>query len=258
MLNAVQSEALTRMKLIENSEAWIQAKKLPKTITKKNEIVKNPDRAKAFEAAKKLYSFTDFDLQKYATLVAKRSVCIWRKLDNQSILKIATRVFNAVNKILLGKAKKVRFKNNRSFSSMEGKQITTGIRVDKETELFVWGKLKCPLIIDWLDPCKKHGWDSPRKYARIVRRELNGIIRWFVQIVCEGIPYQGRSNTATKDDRVSIDLNISNVAYVSKDSARLKPLADKVPRFEKKIKSLVRRQDRFRRINNPDNRANAS
>jgi len=254
LLNAVQSEALVRMELVRNSEAWAEAKKLTRKIKDKNgELISNPERVKAFEAVKKQYRFTDFDLQAYATIVAKNSVWIWDNLDSQSIQKIGTRVFNSVNKILLGKAKKVRFKNNRSFSSMEGKQIATGIRVDRKTETFVWGNIKCRLIIDWLDPCEKHGWDSKWKYARIVRRELNGKTRWWVQIICDGIPYQGRPNTQTKDATVSIDLNISNVAYVSKDKAGLKPFADKVPTFEKEIKTLQRKQDRSRRTNNPDN-----
>ncbi|BAZ24198.1 transposase, IS608 family protein [Kalymmatonema gypsitolerans NIES-4073] len=253
LLNTVQNEALIRIEMVRQSSAWADAKKLPKTITKKGKPTKNPERAKAFEAVKKAYRFTEFELQDYATLVAKRSKWIWEKLDSQSIQKIATRVFNAVNKILTGRALKVRFKNNRSFSSMEGKQIGTGIRVDKKMQMFVWGKLRCPLIIDWDDPCQKHGWDSKWKYARIIRRELNGKTRWFVQIVCEGIPYQGRENTQPLDAKVSIDLNISNVAYFSFKKAGLKPFADKVPTFEKEIKVIQRSQDRSRRINNPDN-----
>ncbi|KYC36291.1 transposase [Scytonema hofmannii PCC 7110] len=253
LLNAVQSEALARMELVRNSQAWAEAKKLTKTLTKKGEKIKNPERAEAFEAAKKAYRFTDADLQDYATIVAKPSQWIWSKLDSQSIQKIGTRVFKAVNKILLGVARKVRFKNNRSFSSMEGKQIITGIRVDKNLEMFVWGKLKCPLIIDWLDPCKKHGWDSKWKYARIIRRELNGKTRWFVQIICEGLPYQGRANTQYRDALCSLDVNVSNVAYVSKDKAGLKPFADRVPTYEKEIKTAQRKQERSRRKNNPDN-----
>ncbi|MBR8836279.1 MAG: transposase [Stigonema ocellatum SAG 48.90 = DSM 106950] len=242
------------MELLRDSEAWKEAKKLPKTVIDlKGETIYNPERTKAFEEAKKAYRFTEFELQAYATLVAKRSVWMWDKLDSQSIQKLGTRVFKAVNKVLCGQAKKVRFKNNRSFSSMEGKQITTGIRVDRETEMFVWGKLKCPLIIDFTDDCEKHGWDSKWKYARIIRRELNGKIRWFVQIVCEGIPYQGRANTQTKDAKSSIDLNVSNLAYVSFDKAGLKPFADQVPTFEKEIKGIQRKQDRSRRINNPEN-----
>jgi len=151
LINAVQSEALVRMELVGNSEVWAEAKKLPRIILDKNgELISNPERAKAFEAVKKQYRFTDFDLQAYATLVAKNSIWIWDKLDSQSIQKIGTRVFNAVNKILLGKAKKVRFKNNCSFSSMEGKQIATGIRVDRKPETFVWGNIKCRLII-WME-----------------------------------------------------------------------------------------------------------
>jgi len=54
LLNAVQSEALIRMELVRNSEAWAEAKKLPRIILDRNgELISNPERAKAFEAVKK-------------------------------------------------------------------------------------------------------------------------------------------------------------------------------------------------------------
>ncbi|HCF28443.1 MAG TPA: transposase [Cyanobacteria bacterium UBA11049] len=242
------------MELVRKSSAWAEAKKMSKTIiNKKGEKISNPERVKAFQAAKQAYGFTDYQLQTYAKLVAHRSVWMRLKLDSQCIQKLATRAFEAVDKILFGKARKVRFKNNHSFRSMEGKQITTGIRVERNSQMFVWGKLQCPIMVNWLDPCEKHGWDSSWKYARIIRRELNGKRRWFVQIICKGIPYHGRANTQFKDDKGSIDLNISNIAYVGTAAAGLKPFANKVPTFEKEIKAIQRQQDRSRRINNPDN-----
>lgn len=135
----------------------------------------------------------------------------------------------------------------------KGSKLLRASGLTRTRSVFVWGKLRCPLIVDFKDPCEKHGWDSKWKYARIVRRELNCKTRWFVQIICEGIPYQGRPNTATLDAKSSIDLNISNVAYVGQNKAGLKPFADKVPSFEKEIKGLQRHQDRSRRANNPDN-----
>ncbi|MBO3462991.1 hypothetical protein G7B40_023350 [Aetokthonos hydrillicola Thurmond2011] len=81
LLNGIQSEALIRMELVRNSEAWEAAKKLPRTVKdKKGETVSNPERVKALEEVKKAYRFTEYDLQAYATLIAKRSIWMWEKL----------------------------------------------------------------------------------------------------------------------------------------------------------------------------------
>ena len=69
LLNAVQSEAVIRMNLLRNSEAWNEAKKLLKTIKdSKGKVISNPERSKAFEEAKKAYRFTEHDLQSIAPL----------------------------------------------------------------------------------------------------------------------------------------------------------------------------------------------
>jgi hypothetical protein len=133
---------------------------------------------------------------------------------------------------------------------MAGKTNKQGIRwVNNQ---LVWGKLKLNPIIDPENPVIQHGLNSRVKYVRILRKELHGTCRWFVQLVCEGLPYQKPQNYVS-EGVVGLDLNVSNVAYVADQNAGLLPFADRVPTFEKEIKAAQRKMQRSQRINNPGN-----
>ena len=164
--------------------------------------------------------------------------------------KLATRAFNAVERILFGLAKQVRFKVTTRFKSVEGKSNKQGLRWLKNQ--VVWCGLKIEPIIDWNNPVITHGLNSPVKYCRILWRNLNGKKRWFVQLVNEGLPYQKPQNYVTQGI-VGLDVNISNVAFVANYKAGLLPFVDKVPTYEREIKALQRKMQRSQRIHNPDN-----
>ena len=157
---------------------------------------------------------------------------------------------DTAKKVLLGQAKKVRFKVPSRFRSLEGKTNKQGIRL-KNNQL-KWGKLEITLIIDWLNPVIKHGLDSKIKYVRILWRELRGKRRWYVQLINEGLPYQKPINYVS-DGVVGLDLNISNIAFVGDRKAGLLPFAENVPTYQKQIRCLQRKMERSRRSNNPDN-----
>lgn len=262
LMNAVQGEMVRRKDTLMASTEWHYAKSLPRTVKDKDGKVKaSPVRKEAFQSAKDRALFTKSDAEQYSKWVADSSGWIAEKLDSVVIQTLAERAFKAVDKITYGKARKVRFKNNLSFSSMQGKQISTSIRVAEKTDKktkesafwFIWGSLKCPVVIDWEDPCIAHGMNCPWKYGRLVRRNIRGSERFFVQIICEGLPYADRDNTQVRDDLCSIDLNVSNVAMVSEHHAFLKPFAPNAPKIESRIKAIQRKQDRSRRVNNPEN-----
>jgi len=266
LLNAVLGEALIRMELVRSSEPYLRAKKLKGENNKAS-------RKKLFEEARKLYRFSDYELQDFATLTAKKSKWIEYKLDAQVIQKLATRAFKAVERVLLGKAKKIRFKSLDRFKSVEGKTNKQGLRwslrqtkrvetIGKKSDyrnkikcseyVLSWAGLELEPIIDWFDPVIAHGLNSPIKYCRLVWRRLNGKKRWFIQLVNEGLPYQKPKNYVT-EGLVGLDLNISNIAFVADNKAGLLPFADKVPTFEKEIKATQRKMQRTQRMHNPDN-----
>ncbi len=240
LYNACLTEAMVRMNLVKNSDAYIKAKKLPKGKT----------RTAAFREARSAYRYSEYELHSGATLTSNKSKWIAKNIDSNTQQKLATRAFNTSEKVLLGRAKKVRFKVPSRFRSLEGKTNKQGIRF-KDNQL-VWGKLKITPIIDWLNPVIKHGLDSKIKYVRILWREIKGKRRWYAQLINEGLSYQKPQNYIS-DGLVGLDLNVSNIAFVADNKAGLLPFAENVPSYQQEIKLLQRKMERSRRSNNLDN-----
>jgi len=242
LYNACLNEAMVRMNLLRNSDAYKAAKKIPRDQKK--------ERNFAFGDARSQYRYSDYDIQAYATIVANLSKWIAENLDSNTQQTIATRAFKASERVLFGRAKKVRYKVPSQFKSVEGKTNKQGIRW-KDNQL-VWGKLKLTPIIDWDNPVILHGLTSTVKYVRLLWREINGKRRWYVQLINEGVPYQKEKNSVGLGV-VGLDLNISNIAFVGDNHAGLLPFAEGVPTFSREIKALQRQMERSRRANNPDN-----
>ncbi|BBD64983.1 transposase, IS608 family protein [Nostoc commune NIES-4072] len=242
LYNACLNEAVTRMELVKNSDIYQAARKLPREQKKQ--------RSNMFSEARKLYRYSDYELQAYATLVSNKSKWIADKIDSNTQQTIATRAFRASEKVLFGLAKKVRFKTSNRFRSVEGKTNKQGLRW-KDNQV-VWGKLRLNSIIDKFNPVIQHGLNSPVKYIRLLWKEINGKRRWFIQIINEGIPHQKPQNYVL-EGTIGLDLNISNIAFVSDNQAGLLPFADKVPNFQKEITRLQQKMQRSQRANNPDN-----
>ncbi|MFK0730111.1 MAG: RNA-guided endonuclease InsQ/TnpB family protein [Gloeotrichia echinulata GP01] len=242
LYNAVLSEGKNRLQLVRDSELYQQARL----------INKNDKKAKssAFQKAREAYRFSDYDLQAFANKTAIASVWIKSHLDAQTIQKVATRAFKALERMAFGKAKKVRFKQNGQFASLEGKTNKQGIRwTGNGVE---WSKLKLSGIIN-NDPVILHGLNSKIKYVRLVRRILNQKTFWFAQLVCEGEPYQNPKNIIGESSTVGIDLGVSTVAIVGDDETIWTSFAVELTSKQKKIRKLQRKMDRQRRVNNPDN-----
>ncbi len=250
LYNACLTEAMVRVRLVQNSEAYKQALSLPRTVKKGKKYIANSERKKLFNEAWRQYRFGEYELHSFATKTAKSAKWIAEKVDSNTQQKIATRAFNTAKKVLLGIAKKVKFKVTSRFRSLEGKTNKTGIRW-KNDEL-VWGKLKIKANIDWLNPVIKHGLDCRIKYCRILWRNLNGKRRWYVQLINEGLPYQKPKNYVS-DGLIGLDLNVSNIAFVGDNKAGLLPFAKDVPNYQKEIRRLQRKMERSRRANNLDN-----
>ncbi|WP_414623216.1 RNA-guided endonuclease TnpB family protein [Calothrix sp. CCY 0018] len=243
LYNACLNEALIRMELVRNSELYKQARKLNREKDKK-------ERKELFKTVREQSRFSDYDLQSFANLTAKSSKWIADKLDAQTQQKLATRAFKAVERILFGLAKQVRFKVPTRFKSVEGKSNKQGLRWLKDN--VVWCGLTIEPIIDWNNLVLVHGLNSPVKYCRILWRNLNGKKRWYVQLINEGLPYRKPTNYVTQGI-VGLDVNIAAVAFVADNKAGLLPFAEKVPTFEREIKALQRCLARSQRMHNPDN-----
>lgn len=242
LYNACLGESMTRMELVRNSEAFLVAQKIPRDNKK--------ERGEAFNAARLAYRYSDFDIMAYATVVANSSKWIADKIDSNTQQTIAKRAFMAAERVMFGRARKVRFKGASRFRSVEGKTNKQGIRCSDNQ--LCWGTIVLRSIIDESNPVIMHGLQSPIKYVRILWRELNGKRRWYAQLINEGVPYQKEKNYVS-DGLIGLDLNISNIAFVGEKIAGLLPFAEKVPSYEREITALHKKMQRSQRVSNPDN-----
>jgi len=249
--NACLGESLKRLALLRQSKAYQAAQKMPRGRTGKGTTRKQREMAKArtraFREANAAVGFREYDLHAYATQF--NHCWLGEHLDINTIQKLATRAFKAVQQHSFGKRGRPRFKGKNQMDSVEGKSNASGIRW-RET-CVEWLGLKLKAIIDTDDPVIAHGLAASVKYVRIVRRKLKGRNRFYVQLVCEGKPYRKPKNQLGEGD-VGLDLGPSTIAAVAEQGAFLERFCDELIPRQREIRRLQRQIDRQRRANNPD------
>lgn len=236
--NACLGESLKRLELLRQSKAYQAARKLPR----------GKARSQAFREANRAIGFGEYDLHAYA--VQFNHCWLGQHLDINTIQKLATRAFGAVQQYALGKRGRPRFKGSNQMDSVEGKSNASGIRW-RATRV-EWLGLTLEAIIDHDDPVIAHGLQARVKYVRLVRRKLNGRSRFYVQLVCEGQPYQKPQNQPG-EGVVGLDIGPSTIATVSEREAFLELFCAELEPGRREIRRLQRQIERQRRANNPGN-----
>jgi len=245
LYNACLSEAKRRLSNLRQSKEFQKARKMPKTVNGKS----NKERTEAFKALNAKFGFSEYNLHAFVTQI--RNSWISNHIDGTTAQKIATRAFKTVQCLAFGQAKKVRFKGKNQLKSIEGKTNTTGIRFS-DAGYVEWNSLKLRCIIDVNDEVIVHGLSHPVKYCRIIKRIVNGKVRFFVQLILEGKPFIKEKNEPS-DNIVGLDIGPSTIAAVSGKHASLERFCDELSLKQKKIRRLQRALERKRRANNPQN-----
>jgi transposase len=239
MYNALLGEAMRRLRLIRQSKDFNRARTLKSS---------NPERKVLFKRVRERYEFSEYALHTYSTKL--RHSWISEHLDSNTTQKLATRAYKAVEKVLFGKAKKVRFKGKNQLDSVEGKSNKTGIRWKGDG--VEWSGLKLQALTTSNDPVILHGLNASVKYVRLVRRKVSGKNRFYAQLICNGKPFIKPKNSLGQGV-VGLDLGLSTIAVVSHTEAHLKEFATELEFDTKTIRRLQRKMDRSRRATNPDN-----
>src|SRR6266568_5005603 len=149
LYNAVLSEGNRRLKRMRDSTAWQEARAIP--------LSQKAERRAAFSALRAQYGFSDYALQ--AVAITLRVDWIADHLDAPLTQKLGTRAYQALNRVCLGKARRVRFKSKgRGLSSIENKRNDTGLRFvlhqsgEGYQGLLTWKKDQIPALIERKDP----------------------------------------------------------------------------------------------------------
>ena len=244
LYHACLGEALERLGLIQQSKEYQEIQKLPKTIDGEP----NKERTKAFNELNKKEGFNDYDIQGYATGI--RNSWMEEHIHAHIAQKLATRAFKTVQKKAFGIAKNVRFKGKNQMDSLEGKEADTGL-IFRDNSL-LWSGLEIPCIIDPQNNIIAYGLNNKVKYCRIVRRVINGKNRFYLQLICEGTPYQNLKNKIGTEE-IGLDVGTGTIAMVADTKATLKQFCSELIPDQKKKRKLQRKLDRSLRATNPDN-----
>src|SRR5690242_4885176 len=162
--NALLSEANKRLRCMRNDPAWAEARTIPRS--------KKQERAQAFSALRKKYRLSEYELHEYA----KRARVCWiaDHIDSTMAQTLATRAYQAANRVCVGRAKRVRFRSRgRGIDSVQGKRNDVGMRFVPDPNageggFLIWNEQVIPASIDWRDPVVQHGMRHKIKYVRLV------------------------------------------------------------------------------------------
>ena len=237
--NACLGQARARARLVRESKAFQHARTLSRD---------DPERKRLFAQARTQHAFSDYALQAFV----KPFLHTWlgKHLDSHVIQKLATRAYGAANRLLLGQARRVRFKGKHQIDTLEGKVNTSGIRWCGDR--VEWLGLVLTALLDEHDQVVAHGLACPVKYVRLVRRKLGERNRFYAQLVCEGTPYR-KPQHVLGQGIVGLDLGPSTIAVVAESEALLQPFCPEVTPNWRHLRRLDRQLDRQRRANNPAN-----
>ena len=234
--NACLNECLKRLKAVKADKEY-------HTLVKTESSNQRNSRLKEIE---RYYGYSEYDLHSWVNQVKYH---FEGHLGINEVQKLATRAFKAVEKFHYGKAKKGYFKSFKDDMSVENKSNKTGLRI-KDLKI-IWGNLSIPFKVKKNDKYAQLALLDKTKYVRVLRHEIRGKERFFVQLIQEGLPPK-KHQISTVENRVGIDIGTSTVAVVSDNEVFMNELATiKTP--YKKLRKLDRAMDRSRRSTNPQN-----
>ena len=161
VFNACLGEARRRVRLVRESKAYQHARTLPRD---------DPARQTRFREARAQHACSEYALHAYAQQFGHS--WLFEHLDSLTIQQLATRAYRAANRLLVGQARRVRFKGKHQLDTVEGKTNTSGIRWCGDR--VEWKGLVLSARLDSRDQVQAHGLAAPVKYVRLVRRKLGG------------------------------------------------------------------------------------
>ena len=167
---------------------------------------------------------------------------------------LGERAFRAAEKLLYGKAEKLRFHRLGDPFMMEGKDNNHAIML-KGMTIFWNGLVMSLLPIDDENAYLKKTFDDPVKYCGIKREIIRGKERWYLHVRREGIPpieYK-KNPDFTGEGVVGLDIGTSTIAECGEECVALHELSPGCQKDEAEIRRLKRKLDRSRRANNPHN-----
>ncbi|WP_066188840.1 MULTISPECIES: hypothetical protein [Gracilibacillus] len=250
--NACLGEALKRHKTVKADKRYRTLLHEPKS----------KERSKELMAIRTNHGFSEYGIHQFVKAVQHK---FKEHIGSFEAQKLATRAFQTVEKLHYGKSKRVHFKKYNDDISVENKSNKTGLRYIEGT--IIWGdkptkknpkpknRLCMPISPKPDDEYAHVALLDKTKYVRILKREIRGKIRYFVQLIQEGYPPEKRNRNVADEEtkRIGLDIGTSTIAISSESKVELRELAPACHHDEKEIRSIQRKMNRSKRSTNPTN-----
>ena len=208
------------------------------------------------------YGLSEFSLSKHLTNRRNEPNSPYKHLSSSELQVSVKEAFQTLEKVIFYKVKphRVKFRSKYNLNaSFRNKINNMGTRIVPSEKTGVAYTLFIHKASTFVEISTKAFSEYQQtsllrakkiKYVQIVRKTIRGKRMYYLQIVCQGYPL---AKTTKGDNVVGIDPGVSTVAYVSKNSVELVDLIpEDITHRENLIKSLDRRIERSRRVNNPD------
>jgi transposase len=240
--NATLGELKRKLEKARKSIDWQKAKEMKKGSTQRQE---------AFASIRKDYCLSQSQAQKIAATHRQGHL---EELTNSRVAQqLAKRAFRAIEKLMYGKSKKVRFRKYEEFMSFEGNDNITGVVVNISTGTVKVNNSLFLYKIDLKNPYHLHALAHRVKFSRIVKKVIKGKSRWYVQMVLEGKPYKNPEHTTQNGKVVGLDLGPRTIAVSTLETSFQQEFCPQLKKKQKEIRLLQRKLERSRRTNNPQN-----
>jgi hypothetical protein len=193
-----------------------------------------------------------FDINRYLTNMRKP---FQKHLDSATTQNLSPRLWRSIEKYLFSNGNSIRYKKYNELCSLESKTNESGIKF-RDNQI-IWNGLIIPVIIKKNDTYAQMALQNKIKYCRILKQPSKRKMKYYVQLVLEGIPPQkydkntGEFKRKIGNGTVGIDIGTKTIAYTSDKEARLLELAPEVDAIEKEKVRLQQKLERQRRVNNP-------
>ena len=274
IVNSAYNEALSFG--LRRFEAMKQNPTYQELLESRRELLQKPEKeqkTKVFKAQKKSidkalieirknYSLTEYGLSSHLSQQRRKPGSVYEHLNSGELQVIAGQAYKTLEKVLFYKIKphNVRFRSKFDLDvSFRNRVNSTGTRIEESNKTGIAYRLYLHKASTFIDiPVKAFNnyqqmnlLQSERiKYVQIIRKTIRGKKVYYLQIVCEGYPH---TKTSKGDDTIGIDPGISTIAYATPSGVAIVDLVpSRINQTEKHIKSLERRIERSRQVNNPD------
>ena len=257
--NEALSFGLRRFEVMKQNPAY-------QTLLAQRQTILDKDQKKEIDHAlaqlRHDYNLTECGLSNQLSQQRRTTNSTYRHLNSGELQVIAGQAYQTLEKVLFYQVKPhhVKFRSQYSLKmSFRNRVNTTGTRlVPSERKGYTYRLFlhKASTFVDIpvkaFTPYQQLSlMRSERiKYVQVIRQTIRGKRVYFLQIICEGYPY---AKISKGTGALGIDPGVSTLAYVGPTEVALVDLVpSQVNRRERLIRSLERRVERSRRVNQPE------